>query len=296
MPRGFGERFIDAWPTADPVPWGEAVLSLALPPRPVRLLGLDERQRNWLGERYRFRAGGAGAGPALRLWRVASEGFRQRGGERQEYSLDLYHDPEELWVAGWQFLARLPWSGEALAEIWTCETERGAFLGVVENVLRILTARRVLARGGVVIHSAGLQIDARAHLFWGYSGAGKSTLSRLALAAGHGVISDDLNVVLPGPGGFIVERVPFAGDLGQTDASTGPLPLGGLHRLLKATEDRREPLAPARALASLSACAPFVNVDPHRTEQLLDNLAVLLKATTVDSVYFSPTGNPWSLF
>ncbi|MFZ1574591.1 MAG: hypothetical protein WAT36_05020, partial [Chromatiaceae bacterium] len=83
-------------------------------------------------------------------------------------------------------------------------------------------------------HSAAFARAGRAHVVFGHSGAGKSTSSRLALNAGWEVLSDDINALLPNPGGWRVEKLPFAGDLGQTPSRGRAYPIAGLHWLQQA--------------------------------------------------------------
>lgn len=300
FPASFAQRFLRGVAATLPLipcpSLGEAGLDLILPPGTLGLVGLDHGQLGILEARYGQRvAPSKGGGSSVRFWRAPAGCFHDWDGQRDDYVLDLHADDGELWLAGWHFLARLDWSNGPLADVWTSEQRPAEFLGVVENVLRLLTAFRMLEAGGVVLHSAGVCVEGQAHLFWGYSGAGKSTLSGQALAAGFTVISDDLNVILPRDGGFWVERVPFAGDLGQTADGAEPLPLGGLHRLQKADDNRLEALSPARALAGMAACAPFVNGNPDRGGALLDNLTAILDAVPVDTVYFSLQGGIWPL-
>jgi hypothetical protein len=74
----------------------------------------------------------------------------------------------------------------------------------------------------------------------------------------------------------VVEKVPFAGDLGQGDPSPRRGPLAGWVRLAKGPRLVARPLRPAEAFATLLACAPYVNRDRWREPVLEGNLARLL--------------------
>lgn len=296
-PTAFADRFLrdpGHFPDGENTPWGEHGLDLQLPASAVRISGLSAKQRDSLAARFAPRLARTAGALAIHLRRLPAERFWDQSRMGRYYDLDIQRDPDATRIAGLGFVARIVETGDVT--IWTYLEESARFLEVMENTLRILTAIRVLDQGGVMLHSAGIQLADGAHLFWGHSGAGKSTLSGLALAAGHPVISDDLNVILPGPAGFQVEPVPFAGDLGQTAQPRNPVPLRGLHRLQKAADNRREPLSTARALAGLLGCAPFVNTDPRRLECLQTRLCHLLAEIPTDMVYFSRNEHCWKLF
>ena len=119
-------------------------------------------------------------------------------------------------------------------------------------------------------------------------------------------MSDDVNaLVLSGADGQpAAEKLPFAGDLGQTGTRSGAYPVVGLHRLVQASENERVDVSIGRALAFLVACAPFVNADPHRQDRLLEVLERLLalvpsyelrfrpEVDIFDTVLESPDGEP----
>ena len=285
----FGERFL-AYPDLFPArrggePWGDRRLRLDLPGGPYRVAGLSARQAEAAGERFgeicREEAGGeSGAAVEARLFAVAAGEFVPVDTRGWEYALDFDHRPSAVCLAGIRLMVRLDWAeGTGLASgLWTSEdggAEGDLFPGIFENFLRVLVAYRLLELGGLVVHSAGVVDRGEAYLFLGRSGAGKTTLSRLSEAAGRSVLSDDLNALLPGPGGARVEKLPFTGDVGDRRRGAPAHPLARLLRLEKAAEDSLRPLSRAGAAAQLLACAPFVNVDPHRRERAAANAAEL---------------------
>lgn len=69
-------------------------------------------------------------------------------------------------------------------------------------------------------------------------------------------------------GGFIVERLPFAGDLRRSEPTRERFPLAAIARLTKAPRHEAAPISAASALATLLSAAPFVNADPWRGERL----------------------------
>jgi hypothetical protein len=132
----------------------------------------------------------------------------------------------------------------------------------------------------------------------GRSGAGKSTFSRLAAAGGALVLSDDLAAVRAAADGWWIDPLPFGGDFGPPPAPSSPLPLGGVLRLEQAPRDELRPLGAAEAVALLLACAPMVNQDPHRRDELLAVLTRLLTSTQAPPIHalgFRRDGDCWGL-
>ncbi len=66
----------------------------------------------------------------------------------------------------------------------------------IESVVKLLLARELLRKGGVLIHGVSVA-GRRASLFTGRSGAGKSTLGARSAEAGLSVLADELVAVLP---------------------------------------------------------------------------------------------------
>ncbi|MDH3255846.1 MAG: hypothetical protein OEM62_12690, partial [Acidobacteriota bacterium] len=160
---------------------------------------------------------------------------------------------------------------------------------------RLVVAYRLNQLGGVLLHSAGVVRASRAYLFLGRSGAGKTTISRISRAAGLEVLSDDMNAVLPSVGGAVVEKLPFAGDLGQTGSRAGGGDLAALFRLEKAAAHNLRPLSEPEAVALLVSCSPYLNADPHRTDELLHNARRLLRGCTANVLAFRPDPDFWKL-
>jgi len=310
----FGELFLqspDLFP-ARPAgePWGAAASTLDLAGGPYRLEGLSPGQervlRGRFGERVQEQGPEEGAEEGaeqeareetrVRVFRAAPSDFRSFDRTGWVTTVDRDYQPRAVRLAGWHFMARLDWRPRLAASLWTSLAEGVELQGVFENFLRVLVAYRLLARGGALVHSVGVVEKGRVVLFLGPSGVGKTTLGRLALAAGRPVLSDDMNAVLgaeeaPSPR-FRVQRLPFAGDLGQSAVREpeGSWLLAGLHRLAQGREVRLEPLSPGRALAGLVACCPFVNADPHRREALETNLEELLETVPAGRLTFPEQG------
>ncbi|HEY6323193.1 MAG TPA: hypothetical protein VJA16_16745 [Thermoanaerobaculia bacterium] len=300
--------------------WGDRELRLDLPGGPYQLLGLSASQED--GVLATFPAAGAVPGGAfaagamgatgdppvpIQLLRCTPDEFLPVDVRGWDYGLDFDWSPAAVKMAGLGLFGRLDWRpggvgmGGLAGALWIHEDGGERFPGVFENFLRVLVAYRLLELGGAVLHSAGVVRDGAAFLFLGRSGAGKTTAARLSLARGAEVLSDDLNALVigakGGAGGCVVLKLPFTGDLGERRALRPPLPLGGLLRLAQDSADALAPLSRAETLACLLACAPFVNVDPHRRERL-EQVLLALAAAAAPRAYtlrFSLSGGFWSI-
>jgi hypothetical protein len=304
VPMTFGERFLtypDLFPTRHSgEPCGEQAVLVNLPAGPYLFTGLNEDQEQ--GVRARFQGlclpPGETAEPAVttNVYRVGSGELRSFDLHGWVYQLDLDFAPDRVRIAGLRLLASLSWEPDLTGALWTSEQQPDAFPWLIfENYFRILVAYRLLDRGGALLHSAAVVDNGMAHVFLGPSGAGKTTVSRLALAAGRAVLSDDLNALVPTRNGPSVAKLPFAGELGGVPSPGDRFPVRALHRLVKGDRNTAKTLAPAQTLALLISCAPTVNQDPHRFSRLADNLANLLDSVTAYELTFAQTEELWAV-
>ncbi len=301
----FGEGFLrhpDLFPgRRSGEPWGDRALSLAIPGGPYLVSGLAAPQEEALRHRFGPLCGTArkGEGIETAVFRAPASDFLEIDTRGWEYALDLDPAPGSLSVAGLRLMARLDWTPGLAAGLWTPEAAGEEWAGVCENLLRILAAYRLLAAGGVLLHSAAVSDGEWAWLLLGPAGAGKTTASRLCLAAGADVLSDDLNAVLPAPDGPVVARLPFTGDLGgdlgERQGGPASYPLRAVLRLRQGPAEALAPLSPASALAALTAAAPYVNRDPWRREPLLAVLERLARVVPAWELTFTPGAGLWSI-
>jgi hypothetical protein len=285
--------------------WGAREVLLMLPGGPYRFTGLNGAQEEAV--RHRFGAYCAAASfraPAESvesvLFRASEDDFRTFDVRGWEYGLDLDATPDSLRLAGLRLVGRFDWRPCLCGALWTPDAGGQPFAGIFENFLRVLTAYRLQEKGGAILHCAGISTLGGARLFLGRSGAGKSTLSRLAQERGATILSDDLNALMPGDAGLMVEKLPFTGDYGDSRTPAPPAPLAGLYRLEKAADDELRPLSRAEAVACLLACSPYVNADPHRRDGLLVSFLRLLSLPTLPkppawSLRFSLSGGFWPI-
>jgi hypothetical protein len=123
----------------------------------------------------------------------------------------------------------------------------------LDAFLRSLISWRLIEAGGLMLHSAGLVRGGKAYVFFGKSGAGQSTLSRLALGAGAEVISDEMNLLRPGPRGWRVFGSPFWGEM-RAGGRQASWPLGGLFLLKKAGAAAVLPCSGGEAFRTMLRC------------------------------------------
>jgi hypothetical protein len=179
----------------------------------------------------------------------------------------------------------------ARAGIWTPVEEPEECVGVVENVLRPLLAARLLATGGLLVHSAAID----GYLFAGRSGAGKSTIARLGLEAGQPVLSDDLNAVVPDERGFALAPLPFTGDLDASEVSNQRTRLRAVMGLEKGEREELRAMSLAEAVSLLVRCAPYVNQDARRMPLLLDRASEIAGGTRRGVLTFRRDGHVWPI-
>jgi len=231
----------------------------------------------------------------IRIFRAAAEDFVDDG-RGWEFDFDLDYAPAAVSFAGFHFMGRLDWTPRLQAALWTSEDSRLASYSIFENVLRVVVAYHLLEQGGLLLHSAAVADEAGAHVFFGPSGAGKSTIARLGAGTGRAVLSDDMNALRVTTEGVVVEKLPFAGDFGQSpETIEGSLPVRSLCRLEKGDTPAIRVLEPAAAVAALLECAPFVNRNPYRCDDLVCKLEALHARLPVRVLTYAPDNRFWDL-
>lgn len=274
--------------------WGTHQSTVAFQGLSFRFMGLDLQQSATIERRF---AGYLSGIPSLEPF---AQLFCQPGATRlplarfsnarAEYQPEATHRDDRLSLVGYNFQldARLTDTG-LRGDLAATDAAALAGIDVVDNVLRFAAAYAALAQGGLLMHSAGVVIDGGAWLMLGRSNAGKSTLAVAALGAGRPILSDDINIVRPdAAGGFVSGAVPLTGDLRaeQIAAPDSRFPVRGLLWLEQADRLKLSPLSLALATARLLACAPVVNMDPYRRDQVLAVVQRLLAALPMHVLAF----------
>jgi hypothetical protein len=249
------EFFADERPDA-----GAARFTLALDALRIELHGLDDALAATLRERYGpYARDGAAAGSACAAIRVCRDD--------RDYYIDPPQEPEfnPIWiacdgtrirylghrVAGWFDTASR--DGVLILARGTYEPEERA----VENYVRCLVAWSAAERGGALVHGASAVRAGKGYLFFGESGAGKSTLSSVDRRGR--IVSDDLSLLLPRPGGGLdLVGSPFRGTYEGGAPVLGRFPLAAAFRIVKDTAPAVKPAPRTIVLGQLVANLTFV--------------------------------------
>lgn len=293
----FGARFLvapDLFPRRlSGEPAGGRTHVLALPLGAYAVNGLSELQADSVRDRFGESAPGDLA-VTIDVFVAPPGDFVVIDTAGWTYEIDMQRDDAGLAIAGMNLMARID-RDLARVAVWTPVEARDSFWGVLENVLRPLLAFRLLARGGLLVHSAAAILGERGFLFAGRSGAGKSTIAQLALASGRPVLSDDLNAVLPRGSAFALAPLPFSGDLTREQLTTSGAPLAAVCALEKRDTESVAPLAASSAAALLVQSAPYVNRDAASIDLLLERANEIAVASSTLILAFPREGNPWPI-
>jgi hypothetical protein len=299
----FGENFL-TYPDLFPArpsgePWGDERVMIRFAGHVYAWTGLSATQAAAARQRFGALCLPPDEEPPavleINVFRAAAEDFFD-GGRIWSFEFDLDYAPDAVSIAGFHFMGRLDWTPGLRAALWTSEDSRLVSHSIFENFFRTVVAYHLFEQGGVLLHSAAVVNDGDAYVFFGPSGAGKSTISHLSFAAGHAVLSDDLNALRVTAEGVWVEKLPFAGDFGQTaGGADGAYPVRALCRLHKGADPALQVLRPAAAVAALLGCAPFVNRNPYRRDQLFDQLQALNVRLPVRTLTFARDDRFWAL-
>lgn len=283
--------------------WGRETATVDLPGGPYRFAGLDAAQKALIEGAFPLCPPFAEHGFAVegRFAKADAEAFLPLDQIRWQKLIDVDYQADAVRLAGHPWLAVITLTPQLRCVVRTPCATGPAFADLFENVFRVVVAYRLLLGGlGLLVHSAGLSDGRGGYLFAGRSGDGKSTLSRLALEAGLEVLSDDGNAVLldGNDGGRrrpCLAALPFGGDLRPREMPRTRYPLRVVAALDKG-KNHRAPLAGAAAVALLTACAPFVNGDPYRSDLLLETAARIVADVETCRLTFSRGGGFWKLF
>jgi hypothetical protein len=234
-------------------PAGAERFALALDAVRIEIEGLDAALAAALRDRFGVYAGGVTPGPS----RAPSPVLRVLFAREDR---DYFIDPPEVAEFNPVWLAcdgkRIRYVGHQLAGWFDTSARRGEILltrgtyepelRALENYLRCAVAWAAAECGGALVHGASAVRNGKGYLFYGESGAGKSTLSSVNTRAR--VVSDDLSLLLPRPGGGLdLVGSPFRGTYEEGEPVVGRFPLAAGFRIVK--DDRAEVRPQPRAIA-----------------------------------------------
>jgi hypothetical protein len=280
--------------TARP-PAGTARFGLGLSTIRIEIEGLHDALSDALRLRYGpYGDDGAPSGDAalrVRLAREERDYFIEPPGVPEFNPIWLAVDDRQVrymghQVAGWfDTTAR---TGEILLARGTFEPE----LRAIENYLRCAVAWCAAEQGGALVHAASAIRDGKAYLFYGESGAGKSTLS--AVSRRGRVVSDDLSLVLPRPGGGLdLVGSPFRGTYEEGEPVVGRFPLAAGFRIVKDVRAEVRSVPRAVAFGQLVGNLTFVAEAFRERPDLFASVEAAFAAIPLSHLHFAKNDSYW---
>ena len=299
----FGERFL-RYPDLFPArpsgePWGEGRILVRFAGHDYHVMGLSTIQEQDIRQRFGKICLPPGETPEsaveIQVFRAALEDFEEQD-RISSFDFELDYAEHSLRFAGLYCMGRLDWTPHLRATLWTSEEDRLSLFAIFGSFFRMIVTYHLFDRSdGLLLHSAAVVNQSEAFIFFGPSGAGKSTISRLSIAAGHTALNDDMNALRNTPKGVMVERLPFAGELGYAGmGADGTYPVRALCRLYQGRDPILGPLRPTAAVSALLGCAPFINRNPYYRDRLLDYLYALAAKVPVQALTFALDDRFWS--
>jgi hypothetical protein len=189
-------------------------------------------------------------------------------------------------VAGW--FDTTSRNGEILLARGTFEPE----LRAIENYLRCAVAWCAAERGGALVHAASAVRDGKAYLFYGESGAGKSTLS--AVGRRGRVVSDDLSLLLPRPGGGLdLIGSPFRGTYEGGEPVVGRFPLAAGFRIVQDVHAEVRSVPRAIAFGQLVGNLTFVAEAFRERPDLFASVEAAFAAVPLGHLHFAKNDSYW---
>ena len=279
-----------------PHAWGPGSVSLSLPDTRVRIRGLSAAQADSLRDTYaRFLAETPQLADECGIDCLACRLDSAPDISTQELTRDglytprIVRDSDALTVTGSEFEAQMNLGySQSQSTLGVKNENELVSAPVIENFLRIFMAHRVLEKGGVLLHSAGLVIDGQAYIFVGRSNAGKTTMARKAHDCGALVLSDDINLLLPAADGYQAYAVPFTGEFGQTldhRNTAESYPVAGIILLEQGDQLKTDCVKLSGAIAKLLVNCPFVNNDGKEMEALFYVLSTMASQLPLVSLH-----------
>jgi hypothetical protein len=210
----------------------------------------------------------------------------------EPYRIEVLDDNAHRIVASYHFAV----GADECPNTWRVGITDGAeepLERILDNALRLVTARLAVEEGGFAMHAAGVLREGRAWLFAGPSRAGKSTVVRLLAPATS--LGDDFGLVLPDRGGWSAPAVPFDNsERIEHEPPAGLIPVSGIWRLYQADETRVEPPPRGRAVASLTGCTAFPWAMPELSQKLLEHVERFVAEASFRHLYFAEDAALWT--
>ena len=154
-------------------------------------------------------------------------------------------------------------------------------------LLEYIVARQLARHDGALIHASTAIVDGRAYVFVGHSGAGKSTIAAIAEGTGATIPTDDRTILSAVDAAPMAWGTPWHGSLVRKSPEGAPL--GCIYLLQQASENRCEPLSPARAVKELFVRLIQPRLHGVEVQQTLHVLESIVGQVPVAVLHFRPT-------
>ncbi|MBN1197602.1 MAG: hypothetical protein JXA62_09370 [Candidatus Aminicenantes bacterium] len=152
---------------------------------------------------------------------------------------------------------------------------------------QLLLMYHLAARGGALVHAAGMIEAGKAYLFAGVSGAGKSTFSELLQAAGsERLLSDERVIVREIKNQVTAFGTPWPGT--SAIAANDQAPLAGIFLLTQAVSNHIKKLEPVAAADRLLPMLSIPWYDPETAAGIIAFMRRVTRAAPVYEMCFRP--------
>ncbi len=164
----------------------------------------------------------------------------------------------------------------------------------INYVLIQILGLRVLKKGGLVLHAAGLVRENKAYIFLGHSGSGKSTVA--GLSSDFRLLNDDIVGILPGKTSWYAHPTPFWHTKQiRPSAKVEPVVVSGFFRLLKDTNLEITKLSLAQSIAAITCSTSILASNPNLAHQVMDISSRITQTIPVFDLHFRKDNSFWSI-
>lgn len=161
--------------------------------------------------------------------------------------------------------------------------------------LRVLYSIILTDKKGFLLHSAGVVLGKKGHLFPGPSGSGKTTVARLSLSSGI-VLNDEIIACRIFKKKTVkIYGTPFWGEMRKGLAHNIPCSLKGLYFLNKSKKRYKKSISRETALKKLLKCCCTFSKDIKDMEEVVNTCISLINCVTSYSLHFKKDSSLWEI-
>ncbi|NUM43314.1 MAG: hypothetical protein HUU38_01295 [Anaerolineales bacterium] len=167
------------------------------------------------------------------------------------------------------------------------------FIEETDYFLRVACAIQAFRTEGLLFHAAGILRGGEGYLFFGHSGAGKTTIARLS--GERAVMNDDLVLLRPEPGGWVVYGTPFYNPTQVIPSGNFSAPLVQMLGLVQDQDVYLENASPGHTLAEIVANVPVISTDARCAVELLTRCQKLIAQVPAFRLHFRKDDSFWAV-